>query len=290
MSRKLKVNLLSLGTIFLWSLAFPFSKLAMEEYSPLPLGFLRVVIASITLLIISRSTSKKLPKKKDLVWFVLAGACGFALYLFFFNKGLQSLTSASSSIVIAMTPIFTAVGANYIYREKLNIIGWSMLFTAFLGVVIMMLWDGVLSINKGIFWTLGASLVFCSYNLLNRKLSTLGYKAVEIVTYSMIASAFLLLPFAKKALKEISIASSWSIFILFVLGIFSSAVAYYLWSMALSLTENISDVTNYSFVTPFGATILGGAILGELPGIGTILGGSIIIVSIIIFSKKGKKK
>ncbi len=289
MSRKLKVNLFSLGTIFFWSLAFPFSKLAMQHFTPYTLGFLRVLIASITLLIIGKFAGNRIPRKKDLIWFLFSGACGFGFYLFAFNKGIQTLTSASSSIVIAMTPVFTAVAANYIYKEKINAIGWITLFTAFSGVVIMMLKRDSLSINKGILWTLGASILFCMYNLLNRKLSTLGYKAIEIVTYSMIASVFVLSPFALKGYEEIRTANIYNLIVLFILGIFSSAIAYYLWSIALSITENISDVTNYSFVTPFGATILGSIILKEVPGFSTMLGGLIIIISIIIFNKKGKK-
>lgn len=290
MNKKLKVNLLSIATIFFWALAFPFSKVAMKHFTPYALGFLRVVIASIALLIIGRFAGNRLPKKKDLVWFFLAGACGFGIYLFAFNRGIQTLTSASSSIVIAMTPVFTAVGANYVYREKLNIIGWITLATAFLGVVVMMLWNGIFSINSGIFWTLGAAFVFCVYNLLNRKLSSMGYKAVEIVTYSMISAIIILSPFSVKAVKEVATAGRSDIIVLLILGILSSATAYYLWSIALSLTDNTSDVTNYGFVTPFMATILGSIILREVPGMGTIIGGTIIIVSIIIFSKKGKKK
>lgn len=289
MSIKLKVNLFSLGTIFFWSLAFPLSKLAMEHFTPYTLSFLRVLIASVTLLIIGKFAGNRIPRKKDLIWFLLSGACGFGFYLFSFNKGIQTLTSASSSIVIAMTPVFTAVVANYIYKEKINIIGWITLITAFLGVVIMMLWDGALSINEGIFWTLGAAILFCIYNLLNRKLSTLGYKAIEIVTYSMIASVFVLSPFALKGFSEMRTASIFNLVVLFILGILSSAIAYYLWSIALSITENISDVTNYSFVTPFGATILGSIVLKEVPGAGTLIGGFIIILSIMIFSKRGKK-
>lgn len=289
MSRKLKVNLFSIGTIFFWSLAFPFSKVAMEHFTPYSLGFLRVVIASVALLVIGKFAGNRVPKAKDLIWFFFSGACGFGIYLFAFNRGIQTLTSASSSIVIAITPVLTAVAANYLYNEKINTIGWITLITAFSGVVVMMLWDGVLSINEGIFWTLGAAAVFCIYNLLNRKLSSMGYKAIEIVTYSMISAIIVLSPFAKQGAAEIMSAAPKDIAVLLTLSIFSSAVAYYLWSIALSMTENTSDVTNYGFVTPFMATILGSIILREVPGMGTVVGGSIIIVSIIIFSKKGKK-
>lgn len=286
-SRK-NVLLLGFMTVVLWSIAFPMSKVAMNHYGPFSLGFLRVLVASITLLIIGKKVGIRLPKRNDIVLFILSGACGFGIYLFAFNKGIQTLTSASSSIVIALTPVMTAIAANFIYGERLTKIGWITIATAFLGVVIMTLWDGVLSINTGILWTLGAAVVFCFYNLLNRKLSNMGYTGIEIVTYSMISSVFILSPFMKSGIAEVSTAGGYDIFVLLLLGILPSAIAYYLWSQALTMAENTSDVTNFGFLTPFLATLLGGIILGEMPNLGTVIGGLIIISSIIIFSKLGK--
>ena len=288
MSKKVKINLLSIGTVFFWSLAFPFSKVAMNHFSPYALGFLRVCIASVTLLIIGKFAGNRVARVKDLPWLFLAGACGFGIYLFAFNRGIQTLSSASSSIVIALTPVLTAVVAHYLYGEKINKLGWIMLFTAFSGVVIMMLWDGALSINTGMLWTLGASVVFCAYNILNRKLSGMGYKAIEIVTYSMISAIIVLSPFSVQGVREVMSASPKDLLVLLMLGVLSSALAYYLWSIALSMTEKTSDVTNYGFLTPFAATLMGSLVLDEVPGMGTIVGGIIIITSIVIFSKKGK--
>lgn len=288
MSKKVKINLLSIGTVFFWSLAFPFSKVAMNHFSPYALGFLRVCIASVTLLIIGKFAGNRVARVKDLPWLFLAGACGFGIYLFAFNRGIQTLSSASSSIVIALTPVLTAVVAHYLYGEKINKLGWIMLFTAFSGVVIMMLWDGELSINTGMLWTLGASVVFCAYNILNRKLSGMGYKAIEIVTYSMISAIIVLSPFSVQGVREVMSASPKDLLVLLMLGVLSSALAYYLWSIALSMTEKTSDVTNYGFLTPFAATLMGSLVLDEVPGMGTIVGGIIIITSIVIFSKKGK--
>lgn len=286
--KKIKVNLLGFGTVVLWSLAFPFSKVAMQHFNPYSLGFLRVTIASVVLLIIGRLNGMKLPRKKDLLLFLFSGASGFGLYLFFFNKGIQTITSASSSIVIALTPVFTAVVAHHIYKEKINVLGWTMMATAFLGVLIMMLWDGVLSINAGILWTLLASVLFCIYNILNRKLSSDGYKSIEIVTFSMIASVLVLSPFARKGISEVATATANEIGVLLMLGVLSSAVAYFLWSMALSIADSTSEVTNFSFLTPFIATLLGSLVLSEVPNTGTVIGGTIIIASMVIFSKKGK--
>lgn len=290
MSKKVQMNLFCILTILFWAIAFPLSKVALQYFSTNSLGFLRVCIASVALLIINKLNGGGVPKKKDLGWFLLSGACGFGIYLFTFNRGMLTLTSASSSIVIAITPVLTAVAAHYLYGERINVIGWTTLITAFIGVAIMMLWDGVLSINPGIFWTLGAAVVFCAYNILNRNLSKMGYKATEIVTYSMISSILVLSPFSVQGIRELSNVSPYYLAVLFTMGILSSALAYFFWSKALSMTENTSDVTNYGFLTPFVATLMGSLILSEVPSLGTVIGGSVIIVSIVIFSKKGKVK
>ena len=116
----------------------------------------------------------------------------------------------------------------------------------------------------------------------------MGYKAIEIVTYSMISAIIVLSPFSFQGARELMSASTKDIAVLLMLGVLSSALAYYLWSLALTMTEKTSDVTNYSFLTPFVATLMGSIVLDEIPGMGTIIGGIIIIASIIVFSKKGK--
>lgn len=289
MCNKIKINLLGLCTVLLWSISFPFSKIAMEHFSAYSLSFLRITIATITLIILGKSKGFNLPRKKDLVYFFLGGACGFALYLFTFNRGIQTITSAASSIIISLCPIFTAIFSHYIYNEKINKLGWFLLLTAFIGVLIMMLWDGVFSVNIGMFWTFAAAILFSLYNILNRKLIKCKYKAIEIVTYSFFSSMIILSPFLFKGINEVRTASIYHLCVLFMLGILSSAIAYYLWAIALSLTTNTSEVTNYAFLTPFFATCFGSFILKEIPNFGTILGGLVIIVSIVLFSIKGKK-
>nr|WP_314277034.1 DMT family transporter [uncultured Peptostreptococcus sp.] len=288
MNKKLKVNLLGLTTILFWSLAFPFSKLAMQYFTPFSLGFLRVCIATIVLIIIGFYNKIRKPKIKDLGLLFLSAACGFGIYLFVFNKGIQTISSASSSIIIALTPILTAIESSKIYGEKINKLGWFSMLTAFVGVLIMMLWDGVFSIDTGILWTLCASILFSVYNNLNRHLSMKGYRGIEIVTYSMAFSILILSPFYKDAYTEIMVAPVKYIGVLLILSIFSSAIAYFLWSIALTIADNTSEVANYSFLTPFFATILGNIILGELPNTGTLIGGLIIILSMVVFSKRDK--
>jgi hypothetical protein len=61
---------------------------------------------------------------KGIKWFLTAGASGFALYLLAFNSGQAMLNSSTSSIVIAICPVVTAILARFIYHEHLRWIQW----------------------------------------------------------------------------------------------------------------------------------------------------------------------
>lgn len=287
MSKKVKLNLLAFATVFIWATAFPLTKIAGEYLSAYSLGALRCAVAAVVLIFIGKLKHIRKPHSKaDAGYLFIAGLMGFALYLIFFNTGIQTLSSATSSIIIAATPIITAIGARKLYKEKIRPVGWLCIFTAFAGVVIMLLWNGVLSINIGILWTAGAAVVFCIYNLMNRRLSGKGYTALEIVTYCMISSAVILAGFLPQAVAQLADANIQIYLLVLYLGAMPSATAYLLWAKASSYAEKISEVTNYMFVTPLLSTLLGFLLLSEIPDPGTVIGGIIILVSVICFNLK----
>lgn len=288
MTNKRKVFTLSFLTVFFWASAFPITKIAQEQFSSNTLGFLRCSLAAFFLLIIGKCMHIKKPKQKDIPWFFLSGGLGFTIYLLAFNTGIQTITSATSSVVMSITPILTAILGTKLYNETIRPFGWLSIFTAFIGVLILLLWDGIFSINIGLLWTLLASIVFCGYNILSRKLSQKKYSPLEIVTYSMLCGAILLFFFSFGSIGELKGADTKHIFSLFYLGALPSATSYLLWGKAMSLADRTSEVTNFMFVTPLLSTIMGFMLLREVPSAGTFIGGIIIITGVVSFNLKGK--
>ena len=288
-SRKLKLNILAFCTVLIWATAFPLTKVVENDFSPEALGLIRCTVASVTLLVLGLFTHIKKPRSvKAALWLLLSGLLGFALYIIIFTTGIKTLTSATSSLIMAATPIMTAVAASKIYHDRISPRGWLCIFMAFAGVVVLLLWDGVLSINVGVLWTLGAAVSFCFYNMINRHLSSHGYTAIEIVTYSMMAGALMLMIFLPDTAGQLAAADGIDLAVAIYLGLGPSAAAYLLWAKASEYAERTNEVTNYMFITPLLATALGFVILGELPGMGTVIGGVIIIASVILFNKVGK--
>lgn len=288
LNNKLKVNLYAFITVLLWGSGFPFTRVIGEQLSFYSLGLIRCALAAVILLIIGKACGIRKPFcKKDVAWFFLSGLLGFSVYFIFFNMGLATLSSATGSIITAASPILTSIAVFKLYGEKINLIGWISIFCAFAGVTILLLWNGILSINIGILWMFGAALVFAGYNVLNRKFSEMGYTAMEVVTYSAVLGALPMLLFLPQTVNDMAGADFTSILAALYLGVMPSAVAYYFWSKAIVLAERTSEVTNYLFINPLIAAIIGFLMLREVPDMGTFIGGIIIIASVILFSAKG---
>lgn len=270
-------------TIVFWSLAYVFTRLALQYFSAFSLGFLRYFIASCTLLIVVVIKKIKLPRRKDLPWFMLAGALGFFFYMIAFNLGQKTVTASTGSVVITTVPVLTALMARIIYRERLSCIQWIAIIIEFAGVSVLTLINGVFSINTGLIWLLFAALALCFYNLLQRKL-TKNYIALQSSAFSIFFGTILLALFLPVSIKEIASAPLVQWFYLAVLGIFSSAIAYVAWAKAFAKAKQTSQVSNYMFITPFLTSILGFIIANESPELSTIFGGGIILIGVFIYN------
>ena len=275
----------AITTIIFWALAFVFTRLALQYFDVYTLSFLRYLAASITLLIIICFIKINKPKKKDLPTFILSGALGFFIYVILFNKGTALVSAVTSSIVIAMVPVFTAFLATFFYKEKLKIYQWFAIGIEFIGILVLTLMNGSLSINEGVLWLLIAALSLAAYNVIQRKL-TKTYSALESSTYSIFFATIMLCIFLPNSISKAIHAPLIQILYVLILGIFSSAIAYIAWAKAISIAEKTTYVSNYMFVTPFLTTILGFIMIDEIPYKATILGGIIILTGLFLFNRE----
>jgi len=270
-------------TIIFWSSAFVFTRLALRYFSPLSLGFLRYLTASVSLLVFTLAIKIKIPNKNDVKWFVLAGFFGFFFYIITFNIGSSTVSASTCSLMIATAPVITTLLAIIIYKEKLTIIRYIAILIEFTGVGVLTLVNGIFSVNIGFLWLILASISLSIYNILQKKL-TKTYSAIQTSVFSIWFGTILLLIFLPDSLNEIKSAPLTQIAYLLILGVFPSAVAYITWAYAFSKTKYTSFVTNYMFITPFLTTLLGIILAKEIPDFTTILGGIIIVIGMLIYN------
>jgi len=270
-------------TVIFWSFAYVFTRLALRYFSPYSLGFLRYLIASISLVIFTFFVKIKIPNKSDIIWFILAGSSGFFFYIIVFNKGSVTVSAATASLVIALTPIITTLLAKIFFKEKLKAIHYIATIIEFLGVGVLTLMDGIFSINIGLIWLILASIALSLYNLLQRKI-TKKYSPIQASTISIWFGTILLFIFLPNTIVELRQIPLIQIVYLIILGVFSTAIAYLSWTYAFSKSKNTSSVTNYMFLTPFLTTIFSMIFAKEIPNRPTLVGGAIIMVGIFIYN------
>ena len=273
----------ALITIIFWSLAFVFTRMVLKYISVFSLGFLRYFVAAFVLIITAVILKIKIPNKKDMKWFLLSGLSGFSLYIITFNKGCETVSASTSSIIIATTPVMTALLARIIYKEKIKYFQYLAIAVEFLGVIVLTMANGVFSLNIGIIWLLVAAFLLSLYNILQRKL-TKKYTALRTTIYSIFVGELFLFAFLASTINEIKNVPITQFFYITFLGIFSSAIAYISWAKAISKSQKTSSVSNYMFLTPFLTSIFGFFIINEIPDIQTIIGGILILTGIFLYN------
>jgi len=253
------------------------------------LGFLRYFVAAAVLAFFAVRLRIKPPPPGDLPWFLLSGLTGFFLYMIAFNKGCETVTASESSVLIATVPAITAILAKLIYKEEIRPYQYPAIALEFIGVVVLVEAHKTFSINQGLLWLMGASFLLSAYNLLQRKL-TKKYSPLRTAMYSIFMGEILLFVFAPGALAEIKNAPPAQFLYIAVLGVFSSAAAYFSWSIALARAKETSSVSNYMFLTPLLTTLLGYWLINEKPPGSAITGGAIILAGMAVFNFGGALK
>ncbi|WP_172634199.1 DMT family transporter [Sphaerochaeta globosa] len=279
--------ILAFLTVMLWSTGFVFTRIAVRDIGPFPLGLLRYGSAAVILVVIGLVKRIGLPTLKDVPLFLVLGALGFFFYQIFFNVAMTTITAATASVVTATVPVLTAFFASLLFREKLGNLGWIAVCLEFAGILVLTLWQREVSIGWGLAWMIIAALCFAGYNLIQR-FATKRYTPVQSTVYTIVASAFMFLLFLPQAIEEVRTAPVQSLLAVLFMGIFPSAIGFLLWTKALSIAKQIGDVTNFMFVTPLLSTLLEIILIGDIPDTGTIIGGLMILFGVALFNNRAR--
>lgn len=276
-------------TVLLWASTYVYTKIALESFSVSAVAFLRCLTASLFLVVTLAVARSGIPSLKKIIpQFLLVGGVGFALYMPVFNKASLLLNPTTGCIVMATSPIITALLARLLFGERLNERQWLAIGLAFCGILVMTLWNGTLVMTMGLAWMLLAAFLISSHNILQRSL-TPRYGSLRVTAYGFFAATLLLLPLTPDAVSQACVAPAAQTLLVCFLGIFPGAVAYLLWAKAIALAEKTSSVTNYMFLTPFLTLMLDLVVTGTLPALETFAGGGIILSSLALFTVAKEK-
>lgn len=278
-------GMLILLSIF-WGGSFFFVEIALRDFQPFTLVFLRVTLAALILIAVVYIRGQRMPASLR-VWgaFLIMGALNNAIPFSLIVWGQTRIDSGVASILNATTPIFTVLLAHMLTSdERLTLKKFIGVLIGFLGVYIMMkpeLKNGFSWRGLGQVAVIGAAVSYGFAGIFGKRLT----KTSPVVNSAgmLICSTILMFPLA------IIIDSPWSlspsiesVAAIFGIAIISTVMAYLLYFRILA-AAGATNVLLVTFLIPISALLLGVGVLGEdikvleYIGMGCIFLGLIVI-------------
>lgn len=267
------------------------SKILSSELSSIEIVFFRNIIG--LGLIILMIYKKPLHQTGGKFWLLaFRGIIGtIGLYAFFYN--IAHIDLATAFTFSKTSPIFTALLAAFIFKERLSYLGWFAIFIGFIGILFII--EPTLGVSKdeyiGLLSGIGAALAYTSIRGLRKHYDTraivlsfmLCGSAIPLL--SMIIGSFYYRPDLDFLISPFIMPSltSWAMVIL--MGLLATGFQIYLTkAYAASKKAGVVAAVGYSDVV---FSMIFGLILGDsLPGAWAFLGIVMIIGAGILVARE----
>ena len=277
-------GMLILLSIF-WGGSFFFVEIALRDFQPFTVVFLRVTLAALILTGVVYLSGQQMPDSLRL-WsaFLVMGAINNAIPFSLIVWGQTRIDSGVASILNATTPIFTVLLAHvFTSDERLTRRKFLGVLIGFLGVYMMMkpeLKTGFGWRSLGQLAALGAALSYGFAGIYGKRFK----KTSPVVTSAgmLICSSLMMLPLA------LIIDSPWplspsleSAAAVFGIATISTAMAYLIYFRILA-AAGATNVLLVTFLIPVSALLLGVGVLGEVINVLGYIGMGCIFLGLIV--------
>jgi drug/metabolite transporter (DMT)-like permease len=270
-----------LVVVTLWGLNFSVSKWALGQFPPLAFTAIRFSLAALLLALVLRHFEGPLTLPPGaLRRLTVLGLIGNTGYQLAFISGLARTTATNSALVLASMPVMVAALGAATRTERLAPRARLALGTAFLGVVIVIVHQGVkfsAATLDGDLLSLAAVLCWAVFTLGVRRLHTpLSPLAITAWTLMLGTPMLVLAGIPQLVTMDWSRVTPLGWAGLVYSSALSLVVAYILWNRSVRLAGT-NRTAIFACLTPVIAMITAAAILGERPGVVQVLGGALVV-------------
>jgi drug/metabolite transporter (DMT)-like permease len=240
-------------------------KLMLSSVPDLEALCISAVFAFLFLLLVNVFTGKIKElgryKAKDYLTMAALGFLGLFLYSALYYYGLSKLSSQTACILNYLWPAALVLFSCIILREKITALKIAALAMSFAGVMIMSSGASESGAHSasGVIACILAALCYGLYCVLNRKKDYDQNISMMVVWLTVALCSAVSGPWLE---TWVPIGGTQWIGLLW-LGVVVDAIAYLLWALALTGTENIAGIANLAYLTPFLSLIFSALILHE---------------------------
>ncbi|GHH97743.1 DMT family transporter [Neobacillus kokaensis] len=288
-----KAFILAFITVMIWGSSFPAIQAGLHGgYSPGHLVLIRYLIASALFAIYALWPGVKfrLPRKQDILKIAALGWVGISIYHICVTFGQQTVSAGTAAMIVASTPIFSALIAVFILKERLGLFGWVGLALGFSGIAIITLGTSEASIQnmKGVFLLLIAAFATSMLFAFQKPLLS-RYTSMELNAYFTWAGTLPFVIFFPGIISDIQHATMEANFSVIYIAIFPTAIGYVTWALATGAGK-ASSVTSLLYIEPVFSILIAWIWLHELPGFISIIGGVVAISGVVVVNLLGSKQ
>jgi drug/metabolite transporter (DMT)-like permease len=287
--RESAASLFGVIVAFIWGMTFLSIKVALREFGPMSLSLFRFVIASVLLAgIMTVSHTHFAIAWRDVPLLALSSFVGVTLYFFFENNGILRLTASESSLIIGVIPVVTLIAEILFLHTRPGRLVVLGIVLSFAGVALIVLRSESASVSPlGYLYMAGAALSWVVYGFATQPLSG-RYPMLAITFWQMVIGAIGCIPFAVAEKQVWAGLSAAALFNAAYLGIFGSAIGYWLYVIVL---EHLGPGRSSVFINliPVVSVAASFVILGERLSALQIIGGIIAISGVYMATVSSRR-
>jgi drug/metabolite transporter (DMT)-like permease len=280
-------DFLLLVCILIWALNSPFVKIALEEIAPLAVSQLRVTLAAVVSLaiLVFRERSFYIAWR-HLPLVCLAALMGITTNQITFIYALSNTSASAISLLYAASPLFSTLLAALIFGERVKRSYFFGLPLALVGVVMIILTAPNASLDGNVLGNLLAVVMafsWAAYTVLLQPLLKY-YSPLRLSACCFAIGSLFLIPFSFSQVltlgdKPISLVA-W--LILGFSAILAMVLTNVIWYSGVKKL-GVSRTVYYTYLQPFFGVIAAAILLSELIVPWQILGGMLVIGSLLIY-------
>ncbi|WP_347488522.1 EamA family transporter [Desulfoscipio sp. XC116] len=279
----------------IWGGMYVVSKYVLDFIPPVTLVWLRYVIAFALLYAILKIAQRKTKtaaklEKKD--WLLLSwiGFIGYFVSISFQFMGTKLSDAHTGALITSATPAFIVFFGRFVLKEALTVRKIVSLAIATTGVLIVVgwspnlgnyFWGSVILVGAAITWALLSVYV---------KVASYKHSSLTITTYAILFGLLFTTPFMfwELAAYDIQAVNSLTVLGVLYIGIVSTAGAFFLWNKGLELMDaGIGSL--FFFFQPLVGSFLGWLLLKEHLDLNFYIGGTLILLGVLIVTVHKKK-
>ena len=274
----------------IWGSAFFNIKIATYSYDPITLALVRVVFASVPLLVLCKIKKIKIEAfTKNWGMFALIGLTNIAIPFVLIAIGTAKINSYLAAMLMSTTPLSGSILAHFFIKdEKLSLLKSLGVLIGFSGIILLF-FDRIVINNDNYIYaliTILGSTFYCIGGLLTLKLK--DKKNENVTTSTTLWSVIFLLPFS------LILETPWnsnptlaSTISLLYLGVIATGLAWLIRFRILT-SNGLVFQTQVAYLIPIFGIIFGYFLMDEIITWKVLFSLVIILIGIYIFKKNNK--